>query len=195
MTAVDRHSPNSLKRLLGRVNSMTFKDEMGEVEYFGQRVLMLRKDVFRLLRDELEKRHAVGTGRIILGILGRSEGREEGRTLMADVLLDSADRRSIPIFVKNAVEEANLGYGKLRVGGLDISTKSVTVSTDNSVETDTTNKSEEAGCFFLLGYLEGMFSEVLGSPVVGNETTCRGRGDPTCTFQIAPGFPASKWKL
>jgi len=105
MSAVDRYSPNSLGRMLGKVNSTVFKDEIGEVEYYGNRVLIIRKDVFRRLEEEMQKRHAVGTGRIILTILGRSEGHEEGKTLMRDVMLDTADRRSIPIFVKNALEK------------------------------------------------------------------------------------------
>lgn len=195
MTAVDRYSPTSLKRQLSRLNSITFRDEAGEIEYFGQRVLMLRRDMFKLLAEELEKRHASGTGKIILGILGRSEGHEEGKTLMTDVMLDSADRRSIPIFVKNALEDTNLGYGKLKLGNLDISTKSVTISTQNSVEAMTPTEPGEAGCFFLLGYLEGLFSELLTAQLIGSETSCRGRGDANCTFQIGTEPPPSKWKL
>jgi len=195
MTAIDRYSPNSLRRQLGKLNSITFRDEAGEMEYFGQRVLMLRKDMFRVLGEELEKRHASGTGRIILAILGRSEGHEEGKTLMSDVMLDSADRRSIPTFVKNAVEETNLGYGKLKLDDLDISAKSVTVSTENSVEADQSVESGQTRCFFLLGYLEGLFSELLSAPLTGSETSCRGRGDETCIFHITAGPPPSKWKL
>jgi len=195
MTAVDRYSPNSLGRMLGRVNSTVFKDDKGEVEYFGNRVLIIRKNVFRRLEEEMLKRHSVGTGRIILTILGRSEGHEEGRTLMKDVLLDAADRRSLPVFVKNALEESNLGYGKLKLGDWDVSSKTVTVSTQNSVESDATNKSSDNGCFFLLGYLEGLFAELLNSPLIASETSCRGRGDDACVFQINPAPPPSKIRL
>lgn len=151
--------------------------------------------MFEVLSEELEKRHALGTGKMILGILGRSEGREEGRTLMADVVLDSADRRSIPIFIKIAVEDTNLGYGKLKLGDFDVSTKSVTVTTQNSVEAMKRGDSGEVGCFFLLGYLEGLLSELLSATLTGSETTCRGKGNDTCTFEIGAGLPPSKWKL
>ena len=195
MTAVDRYSPNSLRRHLSRLNSITFRDDAGEIEYFGQRILILRRDMFKVLVGELEKRHASGTGKMILGILGRSEGHEEGRTLMADVMLESADRRSIPIFIKNAVEDTNLGYGKLKLGDLDVSTKSATITTQNSVEAMKTGDSGEIGCFFLLGYLEGLLSELLSTALMGSETACRGKGNDTCRFEIGAGLPPSKWKL
>jgi len=195
MSAVDRYSPNSLGRMLGKVNSTVFKDEIGEVEYYGNRVLIIRKDVFRRLEEEMQKRHAVGTGRIILTILGRSEGHEEGKTLMRDVMLDTADRRSIPIFVKNALEESNLGYGKLKLVDLDVSAKIVTVSIPNSVEAEATAKSPDNGCFFLLGYLEGLFAELLNSSLIASETKCRGRGDDGCTFQINAAPPPSKIRI
>lgn len=195
MTAVDRYSPNSLGRLLGRVNSTVFKDETGEVEYYGHRVLMIRKDIFRRLEEEMQKRHAVGTGRIILSILGRSEGHEEGKSLMKDVMLDTAERRSIPIFVKNALEETNLGYGKFKLGDLDVSSKSIIVSTENSVEAEAKTRAPDNGCFFLLGYLEGLFSELLTATLTATEFSCKSRGDESCVFHINPAPSPSKIRL
>ncbi len=195
MTAVDRYSSNSLRRLLGKINSISFKDETGEVEYFGQKMVMLRHDAFRLLREELEKRHAVGTANIIVGIIGRQAGIEEGKALLADVLLESAGSVSIPVFIRNAIEETNLGYGKFKIDELDASGKTVTVSTPNSFEVDTKRQSGESSCFFLLGYLEGIFSELLSSQLRGIETSCKGKGDSACVFQIKADFPKSKWKV
>ena len=195
LTSVDRYSPNSLGRLLGRVNSTVFKDETGEVEYYGHRVLLIRKGIFHRLEEELQKRHAVGTGRIILSILGRSEGHEEGKSLMNDVILDSADRRSIPTFVKNALEETNLGYGKMKLGDLDVSSKTVTISTQNSLEAEVTTTALDNGCFFLMGYLEGFFSELLGTTLTATESSCKGRGDNACVFHVSPAPPPSKIRL
>jgi predicted hydrocarbon binding protein len=195
MTAIDRYSSNSLRRLLGRINSIAFKDETGELEYFGQKMVMLRHDAFRLLAEELEKRHAIGTANIILGIMGRQAGREEGKALMADVLLESAGSISIPVFIRNTVEETNLGYGKLHVDELDMSGKTVTVSTANSFEADTKRELGQSVCFFLLGYIEGLFSELLSTQLRGIETSCKGKGDTSCMFQIRPDFPKSKFKV
>lgn len=193
MTAVDRYSANSMRRLLGSTNSLILKDEIGEVEYFGQKVIMLRNDAFQLLREELEKRQAAGTGNIILSIVGRKVGVEEGKVLSA--VRDAEEGRHLPTFIQNAVEETNLGYGKLEVTDMDLSAKTVTVSTLNSFETGTKKQSGEPACFFLLGYLEGLFSQLLGVEVRGSETSCRGKGDMSCDFQLGPNFPKTKWKL
>ncbi len=195
ITAVGRYSADSLRRLLGSVNSVTFKDETGEVEYFGQKVVMLRRDAFQLLGEELAKRHASGTGNIILGIVGRRVGSEEGKALTANALRDAGESMSLPILVRNAVEETNMGYGKIQVIELDLSSKTATLSTQNSFEAETTSRSGETVCFFLLGYLEGLFSELLGVELRGSETSCRGKGDPACVFTVEPNFQKSKWKL
>ncbi len=195
MAAVDRYSANSLRRLLGSVNSVTFKDETGEVEYFGQKVVMLRRDAFQLMGEELAKRHASGTGNIILGIVGRRVGTEEGKALTSNVLQDAGESRSLPTLIRNAVEETNMGYGKIQVLELDLSSKTASVSTRNSFEAETTSRSGETVCFFLLGYLEGLFSELLGTQLRGGETSCRGKGDPECVFKLEPNFQKSKWKV
>lgn len=195
MTAVDRYNANSLRRQLGSVNSITFKDETGEVEYFGQKIVMLRRDAFQLLGEELAKRNAAGTGKIILGIVGRRVGAEEGKALTANVLRDVGESRSLPMLIRNAVEETNMGYGKLQVVELELSSKTATLSTQNSFEAEAATPSGETACFFLLGYLEGLFSELLGGQLRGSETQCRGKGDPACIFHVEPNFQKSKWKI
>ena len=194
MAAIDRYSANSLRRLFGGLNSVSFKDETGEVEYFGQRIVMLRRDAFQLLGEELAKRHASGTGNLILGIVGRRVGGEEGKTLVANLLRD-AESRSLPVLIRNAVEETNMGYGKMRLIELDTSTKTAKLSTKNSFEVGTASPSSETGCFFLLGYLEGLFSELLSAPLRGVETSCRGRGSEACVFTVEPNFEKSKSRL
>lgn len=194
MAAVDRYSANNLRRLFGSLNSVSFKDEKGEVEYFGQRIVMLRRDAFQLLGEELAKRHASGTGNLILGIVGRRVGGEEGKTLLANLSRDG-ESRSLPVMIRNAVEETNMGYGKMQLIELDTSSKAATLTTKNSFEVGSTSPSSEAGCFFLLGYLEGLFSELLSSPLRGVEVSCRGRGGEACVFKIEANFEKSKSRL
>ncbi len=195
MTTVDRHSADPLKRLLGSLNSVTFRDERGEVEYFGQKVVMLRRDAFQLMKEELSKRHASGTANVILGIVGRRVGTEEGKVLLAERIFQDAEKsRSTPDIIRSAVEGTNMGYGKILIRELDLSSKTVAVSVANSFETETGGDSTDS-CFFLLGYLEGLFSELLGAQVRGSEIYCKGKGELSCIFQLGPSFQASKWKL
>ncbi len=196
MTAVDRYSANSLKRLLGSLNSVTFRDEKGEVEYFGQKVVVLRRDAFQLMKEELAARNAGGTANLVLGIVGRRVGSEEGKALMSQGEFQAArESRSIPALIQKAVEETNMGYGKLLIRVLDMSSKTVTVSVRNSFEAENARSQEMTCCFFLLGYVEGLFSEFLATQVRGNETHCCAKGDPSCVFELGPAFQSSKWKL
>ncbi len=88
-----------------------------------------------------------------------------------------------------------MGYGKILIRELDLSDRTVTVSTRNSFEANTPSPLGETVCFFLLGYLEGLLSELLAADLRGSETSCQGRGDQSCIFQIGPNFQKSKWKL
>jgi len=196
VTAVDRYSANSLKRLLGSLNSVTFRDENGEVEYFGQKVVMLRRDAFQLMKEELVARNAGGTANLVLGIVGRRVGSEEGKALMSQGEFQAArESRSIPTLIQKAVEETNMGYGKLLIRVLDMSSKTVTVSVRNSFEAENARDQEMTCCFFLLGYVEGLFSEFLAAQVRGSETYCVAKGDQSCVFELGPALQGSKWKL
>ncbi len=196
MTAVDRYSANSLKRLLGSLNSVTFRDENGEVEYFGQKVVMLRRDAFQLMKKELATRNAAGTANLILGIVGRRVGSEEGKVVMSQgEFQESLESRSISALIQKAVEETNMGYGKILVRELDLSSKTVTVSVRNSFEAENAGHQDGTCCFFLLGYLEGLFSEFLATQLRGAETYCVAKGDQSCVFELGPGFQNSSWKL
>ncbi len=194
MASPERFSPIGLRRLASVLNSISFRDEKGEVEYFGQKVVMLRRDAFRLMVEELSKRQAEGTAKILLGIVGQRVGQEEGKALVATSQSMDMDRGSTPQFIRTAVEETNLGYGKISLKELEVSSGSAEVSVLNSFEADPPGHSENATCFFLLGYLEGLFSQLLNKNMRGLETRCMGKGDENCSFELSP-VPPSKWKL
>ena len=98
MSSLERYSTNRVRRLIGSINSIRFKDDTGEVEYFGQQVVMLRRDAFTLIRDELT-RVAGGAGQVILGIAGHTVGKEEGRALLAKAKAPGVRLpQSLPIF-------------------------------------------------------------------------------------------------
>ncbi len=190
MSPPGRYSANSLRRFISSLNSIRFWDEIGEVEYFGQKVVMLRRDAFTLMRHELVK---VGgeAANVILGIAGRRVGTEEGRALLAKAeSLGLKTPNSFPEFVRVSAEDTNMGYGKMKVGELDVSLGTVTISISNSFEADTPEKSQRASCVFMLSYLEGIFSQLMGQNIRGREITCRGKDDQICIFKLAPSLPA-----
>ena len=189
MTSPGRYSANSLRRFISSLNSIRFWDEIGEVEYFGQKVVMLSRDAFTLMRQELVKVGG-GAANVILGIAGRRVGNEEGRALLAKAeSLGMKTPNSFPEFVRVSVEDTNMGYGKMKVNELDAGSSTVTVSVSNSFEAVPAGRSQKASCVFMLSYLEGIFSQLLGKNIRGNEITCRGKDDEICMFRLAASLP------
>ena len=194
MSAVDRFSPDSFRRLLGSINSVSFRDERGEVEYFDEKVVILRRESFQLFRRELAMRNASGTGNLIMGIVGRSEGSAEGKTIVSRLTREIGAKILDNEHIRTAVEETNLGYGKATLAQLDATVMTATVSTINSFEAGTPLGPEGITCFFLLGFFEGLLSELLGAELRGVETSCASRGDPRCTFSLGRS-PKTKFKV
>ena len=97
---------------------------------------MLRRDVFELIRKELS-RVAGGAANVILEIAGRRVGTEEGLALKAKAeSLGLKGPEAFPDFVKTAVEETNIGIGKVRVMDLGQDDGNVSISLLNGFEVD-----------------------------------------------------------
>ncbi len=185
MGSVEKYSANTLRRLISSLNSIRFRDEEGQVEYFGQKVVLLRRDAFGLMRKELSR--VVGaSSNIILEIAGRRVGAEEGTALLAKAeSLAMKDAGSLGDFTRIALEETNMGYGKMKLQELDTGTGNVRVIIFNSFETEPTDKVSSPSCFFTLGYVEGLLSRLLGRNFRGREVSCNGRGDEPCIFDLS----------
>ncbi len=176
-----------MRRLISSLNSIRFRDEVGEVEYFGQKVVLLRRDVFGLIRKELS-RIAGDAANVILEIAGRRVGTEEGRALKATAeSLGLKGPESFPEFVKSAVEETNMGIGKVRVMELEQSEARVSLTILNGFEAEKPGGSVKPTCFYTLGYLEGVFSQLIERDVRGRELGCRAIGEEFCRFLLGPG--------
>ena len=186
MSSLDRYSANRMRRMIGSLNSIRFKDDTGEVEYFGQQVVMLRRDAFTLIRDELT-RVAGAAAQVILGIAGETVGKEEGRALLTKAKAPGGRRlpTSLPIFVRLAVEETNMGYGKVKIEDFNTESGEVSISLSNSFEADSYRNILKPTCAFTLGYLKGIFSHLVGRDFEGKEIECKSKGDPGCKFQLA----------
>ena len=185
MSSLGRYSRNRLRRLISSVGSIRFRDEIGEVEYFGQQVVMLRRDAIKLIRDELV-RVGGSSGRVIVLTAGHVSGREEGKALLARAKeLGVSSPESLPVEVLTAVEEMNMGYGKIRIDDMNTGTCTFKISVSNSFEADQTDRSPKPGCLFILSYLKGLFSQLTGKDLGGEEVECRSKGDSNCKFRLA----------
>ncbi len=97
---------------------------------------MLRRDAFSLMRKEM-MRISGSSANIILGIAGRRVGSEEGRALLSKAeALGLKTPQTMPEFVRVAVEETNMGLGKIQVDELNLESGQASVSITNSFESE-----------------------------------------------------------
>jgi len=171
--------------LISSFSPIRFRDEAGQVEYFGQPVVMLRRNAIRLIRDELVRLGGAG-GRVILDTAGYVSGREEGNGLLAQAKAHGVSSpESLPAAVLTAVEETNMGYGKIEVEDISFGTWTFKISGAYSFEADSTGRSGKPTCFFMLSYLKGLFSQLVHKDLGGEEVECRSKGDQSCKFWLA----------
>jgi predicted hydrocarbon binding protein len=171
--------------LISSVSSVRFKDEKGEVEYFGQKVVMVKRDAIRLIRDELI-RVGGAAGNVIVLTAGHVSGREDGKAILALAKLAGVKSpESLPASILTAVEETNMGYGKIRIDDINVGTGTFKISVSNSFEADRPERSRKPTCLFILSYLKGLFSQLIGKDLGGEEIECQSKGDPCCKFRLA----------
>jgi predicted hydrocarbon binding protein len=192
MSSEGKYSPNRIRRLISSFSPIRFRDEAGQIEYFGQPVVMLRRDSIKLIRDELVRVGGAG-GRLVLDSAGYVSGREEGKALLAEARAHGVrSPESLPASILTAVEETNMGYGKIAIDDINFGSWTFKISVANSFEADAGGKSGKPTCVFILSYLKGLFSQLVGKGLGGTEVECRSKGDHGCKFflTVAPQ-PAS----
>ena len=185
MSSLGRYSHNRIRRLISSFSPIRFRDEAGQVEYFGQPVVMLRRDAIRLMRDELVSLGG-SAGRVIVDTAGHVSGREDGKALLAQARAHGIKSpQSFPAEILTAVEEMNMGYGKLRIDDINFGTLTFKISVTNSFEIDSKVSHGKPTCVFMLSYLKGLFSEIIGKDLGGTEVECESKGDQSCKFWLS----------
>lgn len=185
-TSPKRASAIDLKRLVGSVNQLRFSDSRGEVSFFGQKMIILRRDVFRVMREGLER--LVGDQAApFLSYLASGIGVHEG-SIFRDSVQSAGDqeRAGLENLVHAAFEDTNLGLGKIRVGKVDFDEGTTNVVIGNCFEALENGPSENPNCMFTSGFLAGLFAEVFDKTLQAIEVRCISKGDPECEFQLSP---------
>ncbi len=180
-----RSTGYDLRRLVGSVNQLRFNDNKGEVSFFGQKMIILRRDVIRIMREALER--LVGDQSApFLSYLASGIGVHEGSIFRESIgSTGEQGRQSLENLVHSALEDTNLGLGKIRINGLDFEKNSANIVVSNCFEATENGSSEEPNCIFTSGFLAGIFAEVLDKTVQAKEVRCTSQGAPECEFQIS----------
>lgn len=187
MQTSPKGKPNAwdLRRLVGSVNQVRFNDNKGEVSFFGQKMIILRRDVVRVMRDGLE-RLVADQAAPFLSYLASGIGIHEGSIFRDSITSTGPQQRSeLESLVHSAFEDTNLGLGKVKIRAIDFDKASASVSIGNCFEALENGQSDEPNCMFTSGFLAGLFAEVLDKTVQARETKCISQGLPDCEFEIS----------
>jgi predicted hydrocarbon binding protein len=179
--------PNAwdLRRLVGSVNQLRFNDNKGEVSFFGQKMIILRRDVVRVMRDGLERLVAEQAAPF-LSYLASGIGIHEGSIFRESITATGPQLRAeLENLVHSAFEDTNLGLGKVKIRAIDFDKASASVAIGNCFEAMENGQAEEPNCMFTSGFLAGLFAEVLDKTVQARETKCMSLGQAECEFEIS----------
>jgi len=148
-------------------------------------MIILRRDVIRIMREALERLVGDQSGPF-LSYLASGIGIHEGSIFRESVTETGAEARpSLENLVHSALEDTNLGLGKIRVNTIDFDKTNANITIANCFEATENGPSEEPNCIFTSGFLAGIFAEVLDKTVQAKEVRCISKGAPECEFQIS----------
>src|SRR5207244_5601708 len=128
----------------------------------------------------------ISGGVVILDTAGYVSGREEGNALLAHAKAHGVrSPESLPAAILTAVEETNMGYGKITIDDINFGTWTFKISVANSFEVDSTRRSGSPTCVFILSYLKGLFSQLVHKALVEKDVECRSTGDQSRRVWLA----------
>src|SRR5947209_14465268 len=123
-----------LRRLVGSVNQVRFNDNKGEISFFGQKMIILRRDVVRVMRDALE-RLVADQAAPFLSYLASGIGIHEGSIFRDSITATGPEQRAaLENLAHSAFEDTNLGLGKVKIRMIDFDKANANVVISNCFE-------------------------------------------------------------
>lgn len=152
-------------------------------------MIILRRDVIRVMRDGLE-RLVADQAAPFLSYLASGIGIHEGSIFRDSITSTGQEQRAaLESLVHSAFEDTNLGLGRVKIRQIDFDKANANVVISNCFEAMENGSSEEPNCMFTSGFLAGLFAEVLDKTVQARETRCISQGQTECEFEISTTEP------
>jgi predicted hydrocarbon binding protein len=141
------------------------------------------------MRDGLE-RLVADQAAPFLSYLASGIGIHEGSIFRDSITSTGEEQRAaLESLVHSAIEDTNLGLGRVKIRKIDFDKANANVAISNCFEAMENGSSEEPNCMFTSGFLAGLFAEVLDKTVQARETRCISQGQPECEFEISTTEP------
>jgi len=148
-------------------------------------MIILRRDVIRVMRDGLE-RLVADQAAPFLSYLASGIGIHEGSIFRDSITSKGPEQRlELESLVHSAFEDTNLGLGRVKIKQIDFDKANASVSIGNCFEAMENGGSDEPNCMFTSGFLAGLFAEVLDKTVQAREIKCMSQGQLECEFVIS----------
>jgi purine catabolism regulator len=169
---------------------LQFKPEKGRVLFRDQRMVIMSADSFGTLLKEIVDIGGVNMARVFMRRFGETAGRDDARTIK-ETLAPDTDMDWLALgpaihswegIVRAVPEQIELdrAAGKFYMKGLWGDSFFAEQYLKHF------KKSNDPVCWLLTGYATGYASEFFGMKLVARETTCKGKGDDICRFEISP---------
>ncbi len=153
----------------------------GRLEAFGLRVVFFRIETRASIRATILDLLGKEGGSVVLRLVGERIGKNSGE--FAKKNFGSALSKELFDYISNIYLQS--GRGKRE---FTIKDNEVIVKVYNSFEADahliSLGRADEPSCFFIQGYLKGLFSIFTGKEVDVEEVMCKAKGDPYCEFHV-----------
>ena len=170
---------------------MEIDSKKGEFTISGIRSIIVGTLDFAVLHEAAEKL-AGNAGPAILRAQGEKVGRIEARKAWRK----NMKRFNLSFDVRTVISTlpaiyAAVGWGKIITTGINMKTGEGTLIIRNCFEADAIlelrGEKGRPQCYFVTGYLKGLFGGITGKKFQVTETKCKAAGAEYCEFKITTG--------
>ncbi len=144
----------------------------------GSRLVAITASPFSAMLDEVRMTLGSG-GAVLLYQQGKALGKvtwEGNFSTVGEAVVHEEAAYLLELY-------STLGWGQLESVTIDEASKRAVVVVSDSFECASTSGGSSC-CYFLRGHIAGFFETLWKVPIQAAETTCRGKGDPVCTFEM-----------
>lgn len=154
--------------------ALQFNPQNSQIAAANTDWLLMRGSMFRDVMQCLKEK----SGNIIIEETAEEVGEKFAEYLKARKM----DSEEIPTILDLLINQGGWGKAKLT---LNPKAKSGVITIENCIAARQIH-TDESNCYFIKGYIKGLFKKLYQAPIECTETNCMAKGDPVCVFEFKP---------